>query len=1163
MAFRTAGFTLLALFWFQCSHREVSANTPLFLYGDGDDVFTDISRENLIHLPFNISVLDHKYSTLIVSADGTVAFENNKEVAYVESLWYFGGVRNPSVDVPFIAPLLYKAYRPLNIAANEYQGRISYRVVDARPGVLPVPRQEDLNIVRNLSLYLPQTVVHAPTTLDVKFLIVITWDNVAEGPEAPGSHECRKSSPCSSATFQLALAGNDSYTFAIFNYANYNISVKSNYEAGINAGKGRGWYSVLPCHGAQGCQTVNVSNLPYIRGSDLAGRYIFSVAHEAVIRGGCLARELTYGILEVSPRAVGMFGGEKLEVSGVCGTPGAVIYCRFGPAADPSSQTVNGTMINAMKGYCPVPPLATAGHLDLYMFDVNRDGTTYHSINVVLPSRLDPHVAIDKSVKEQWYQRDSREITVKWNSFEFSQDKSINVDIKLIGYKELEKQVEYKELKRFGSTQVGLNSFTFNVEENRCQTACEDFEIGLLEVSLPPQYHPAALERVAVRYGPVPLGWYINQELSNRRGSDWSNQKCREWHETDSKDTTWIKDLPPCPCTLQQALADFGRWQADPGCNLFTGSQCTFHQGSKHCVRSVAATGRTGAGNQCCYNSDGSLRHSQLSYQGSTPDRSHVWGVRPYNSPGRVPELSHWRHDVSSFFYCCLWNNYELCDLYMELRPTTGCQNYDVPGIGFVYGQTHLKTFDGLRYHQITAGDFWLVNYEDVRLYIQGKFQPPAESWDFGKRAGTSSWYPQALTGVAISGGNQKIEVSVALEGIQQKRGLDVRVDGKVQYFLDKSSFWQNFEGCAIVNNAARVEDNRHDNFTILLTSLNVGINVVASNGLLQVTVALPPGYKPGSGQKPKVVGLLGAFDGAAENDFLGRRGDLFTPTKDNPSGIYDRFISSWKLLTDDYKIFRFENPAEDLDQQHAYFEVNQIPSNFSDAPPPARVGYICVDSSNCKWDYQISGKEDIAKATKSADDYLTTLQRYASQVDSCGLPEVGVHASLSTENFFPGAEVRVKDCKNGQSFSSDLVFRCLKESVDEAKRNDRAGYGSTRTNVSSGETYIVHWVPQPYTLCQGGVTDEASNLPLIIGVTVGGVVLIAIIVVIVVVVLKKRKSGQPGPKEKTASQRRNKEVEADPGSAEAMLSRVEGRSPVYKPSKEPVRMSEIQGSNV
>lgn len=94
----------------------------------------------------------------------------------------------------------------------------------------------------------------------------------------------------------------------------------------------------------------------------------------------------------------------------------------------------------------------------------------------------------------------------------------------------------------------------------------------------------------AVRYGPIPLGWYVNQDLQNRRGADWSNQKCREWHDADSKDTTWLKELPPCPCTLQQALADFGRWQADPGCNLFTGSQCTFHQGSKHCVRSVAAT---------------------------------------------------------------------------------------------------------------------------------------------------------------------------------------------------------------------------------------------------------------------------------------------------------------------------------------------------------------------------------------------------------------------------------------------------------------------------------------------------------------------------------------------------------------------------------------------
>ncbi|CAG5123740.1 unnamed protein product, partial [Candidula unifasciata] len=360
---------------------------------------------------------------------------------------------------------------------------------------------------------------------------------------------------------------------------------------------------------------------------------------------------------------------------------------------------------------------------------------------------------------------------------------------------------------------------------------------------------------------------------------------------------------------------------------------------------------KDGAGNQCCYNNDGTLSHSQL----------HVWGVYPYNYPGRVPELSHWRHDVSSFFYCCLWNEYELCDLYMELRPTTDCQNYDVPGI--------------------------------------------------------------ALTGVAVTEGIEKIEVSLALDGIKQRRALDIRVGGEIQYFLDSSSFWQDFRGnyCAIVNNAANVKDNRHDNFTILLTKTNVGITVVASHDLLQVTVAVPPNFK--SGNNPNVVGLLGAYDASADNDFFNRQGQVISPARAKKE-IYENFVLTWKILEDDYKLFRFYHPAENLDLQHSVFEYSQIPSNFSDAPTPYQVNQVCANSDNCKWDYKISGEEVVARATRDADDWLQNLERSASPVESCGFPEVGDDVTLSTENFTTGSEVKVTGCRNQQSLDSPVVFR-------------------------------------------------------------------------------------------------------------------------------------------
>lgn len=92
---------------------------------------------------------------------------------------------------------------------------------------------------------------------------------------------------------------------------------------------------------------------------------------------------------------------------------------------------------------------------------------------------------------------------------------------------------------------------------------------------------------------------------------------------------------------------------------------------------------RDAAGNQCCYNTAGSLMFAADTFQGSTPDRSHAWGALPYSKPGYVPLMSHGLHDVVPFFYCCLWTEFgQDCHKYMDLRPTRDCTGYTPPRAG-------------------------------------------------------------------------------------------------------------------------------------------------------------------------------------------------------------------------------------------------------------------------------------------------------------------------------------------------------------------------------------------------------------------------------------------------------------------------------------------------
>ena len=68
---------------------------------------------------------------------------------------------------------------------------------------------------------------------------------------------------------------------------------------------------------------------------------------------------------------------------------------------------------------------------------------------------------------------------------------------------------------------------------------------------------------------------------------------CKQWinAEVEMPPLT-SKDVQPCPCSLEQALLDFVRFQPDPECNLFNlnvrftrNGNCKHRKSAKHCVR--------------------------------------------------------------------------------------------------------------------------------------------------------------------------------------------------------------------------------------------------------------------------------------------------------------------------------------------------------------------------------------------------------------------------------------------------------------------------------------------------------------------------------------------------------------------------------------------------
>lgn len=168
------------------------------------------------------------------------------------------------------------------------------------------------------------------------------------------------------------------------------------------------------------------------------------------------------------------------------------------------------------------------------------------------------------------------------------------------------------------------------------------------------------------------------------------------------------------------------------------------------------------AGQQCCYDKTGAQVLTSDSIGGSTPDRGHDWGSPPYKTPPKVPSFSHWKYDVITFYYCCLWS--DNCEYYFTHRPSSDCRTYQPPKAGeenafilydlihilpvsffffsprgsvcvtwfsnffflsaSVLGDPHFITFDGSTYTFNGKGEYVLLHSPEYQLTVQGRTEP-------------------------------------------------------------------------------------------------------------------------------------------------------------------------------------------------------------------------------------------------------------------------------------------------------------------------------------------------------------------------------------------------------------------------------------------------------
>ncbi|XP_072048712.1 sushi domain-containing protein 2-like [Amphiura filiformis] len=617
------------------------------------------------------------------------------------------------------------------------------------------------------------------------YAVIVTWDRVSFF----GHETTNNINPLN--TFQLVLASDGINSFAFFLYDNIEWNAGTDDQGDPEYGTGRfgatiGFNSGDPYfffkHSRSSSDGDSQTKLDEFANCDNLGlgAYVYKISGETIVESGCKDD----ADLDIVPSVGSMFGGEQVFLLGPCWDSGADIRCRFLYNND-AVQTVTGSVLSKEAAVCVPDPFYLSGELKMEVSVNGGETYTYSQIYTVANlDRISSNGVTRVNSDDLNWSRAGYDLEVRWDATKFADN--ANITITVLAYLEDGSQgPRWEEL--YLIAEDADNDGSYDFEGVAQSSVSEDNAFGAIRIH--DANNPNGLKFWS---GTHALGYILNQEYQDNP-IGWSTIKCDEWNQDEISLPDFVDELIACPCTLQQAIADSGRFQPDTGCSMYSGSVCKYHQGAKHCVRSVAASETTSSGTQCCYKEDGDLMFAGDTDQGSTADRSHVWGAEPYQTIDTVPGLSHWKHDVITFYYCCIWGND--CKTYLTLRPTADCKEYDPPRSSATFGDPHFVTFDNLQYTFNGKGEFTLVEVPSYNFELQGR----TEQAVCLSCAGNDTGIPQkatSLTAIAMKEDTSDT-IHVELNEITTMKFVR-KYSGITEILSFHDQFWLDFNGKVI-----------------------------------------------------------------------------------------------------------------------------------------------------------------------------------------------------------------------------------------------------------------------------------------------------------------------------------------------------------------------------
>ncbi|XP_041957743.1 sushi domain-containing protein 2 [Alosa sapidissima] len=698
--------------------------------------------------------------------------------------------------------------------------------------------------------------------------------------------------------------------------------------------------------------------------------------------------DLKHFCLDISPHSGSMLGGTDFTLLNTKFHQGDTVLCRF----KPSTET-EGYVDEVGVGHCISPLLYVTGWIpfEVLINGVTKAWGTWLSVH---HSKLDAKFKITLVNATQWQYYGTPNmggtLRMTWNSSLINAEK---VSVELWGYNETGEQyneswaAEWQYLYSVGKAVP--NTGTFSFEPKPATDPHWRWEMGSMRVS-PSSPTGGQRDVNALWSGAHALAWHLEQAF-RADSAKWATAKCLAWDAMEERLPDFLSEIPDCPCTLAQARADTGRFHTDYGCDIEKGSKCTYHPGSVHCVRAIQASPKYGAGQQCCYDNTGAQVLTGDSIGGSTPDRGHDWGSPPYGNPPRIPGLSHWKYDVLSFYYCCLWS--DNCQYYFKHRPSSDCRTYKPPKAGTVLGDPHFITFGGGAYTFNGRGEYYLLSSPDKGLFVQGRTEPV-------KLENGSLVQATRLSSVAMrENSSDVIEVRLATRA----NTLEVLRNQQVLSFSEQS--WMDLQGVFVFSSMV-------ENVTVMFPS-GAGVEVRAREGAMATTVLLPLEFTN------HTRGLLGSMTDELDDVLVSSDEERFDASQSTPEDLF-HFGSTW-AVSNETSLFTYDSAhlqdsylSSPKHHDTGFIPAFSLPETPGD-PLLSDMLKMCFGNGVgfCKYDTLATRSLRMGNATMSAVRSHTALVRDLTPVVSCGFLPAPTRGEKEGQVYLEGAELTFS-CPSG-----------------------------------------------------------------------------------------------------------------------------------------------------